>query len=820
MDEDRGRARDAEAGERRRGARAGGRRSGLPPWDRCRHCATPCDGEFCCDGCEQVHELLREGDLVRYYELREGPGQPAVDAIRPLADDAWLDVESARIAGTVDEPGDASLTLVALDVEGLHCTACVWLIEELFRRTGSAGRSDLNPALGTLDLLVERTFDLRAFAAQLARLGYKLGPRRKKAARASDALVLRMGVCVAIAMNSMLFAIARYAGLRSGAVEVLFRWLELGLAIAAFAVGGVVFVRAAAKGLRARVLHMDLPIAIGLVLGYAGSIASFLFADGSATYFDTLVVFTTLMLVGRYLRERVLEKNRAELLEDAGVDGLLVRRLDASGAGRVEIVGVRDVAVGDVLLVAPLDVLPLAGKLVDGAASMAFDWITGESEPRAFRAGDLVEAGAANHGRSAVRFEATETFATSRLLDLLRVPRAKERYGETESRFEARLARVWAAFVLVAAAGGFGAHLVAGASAMGALSVAVAILVVTCPCAFGIASPIAHELVLAGLRRRGMLIRSASFLERATRVRRVVFDKTGTLTTGNLALADANAVVRLDPADQRALYELAARSAHPKAAAILAAIPEEAQRLRPVAPGATATVEEIEGRGVVGTIDGHVYRLGSPAWLGAPAGCDVALDKDGALVATFTTTETLRTDAAREVRELADDGIASWIATGDAEDRAMDVARKCGVETQSVRAELSPEGKAALLEELDRDDTLMIGDGMNDGLAIRAAWCSGTLAVGRTFLAARSDFFLLSPGLGPVRAGLAAARTLRRTLRGNLVWAFTYNAIALGLSFAGWMSPLLAAVLMPASSIVSIALVLRALGRRGSPWKS
>lgn len=787
---------------------------------RCRHCATPCDDEFCCEGCAQVHALLREGDLARYYDLRQGPGQPAVDATRPLVDDAWLDVESARIAAASGGSGAPPLTLVSVDVEGLHCTACVWLIEELFRRSGSGGRADLNPALGTLDLLVEPTFDLRAFASQLARLGYKIGPRRKTAPRASDGLVLRMGVCVAIAMNSMLFAIARYAGLRSGAVETLFRWLELGLALAAFAIGGAVFVRSAVKGLRARVLHMDLPIAIGLVLGYAGSITSFLFADGSATYFDTLVVFTTLMLVGRYLRERVLEKNRAELLEDAGVEGLLVRRLDRTGAGRVEIVGVRDVEVGDVLLVAPLDVLPLAGRLVDASASMAFDWITGESEPRAFRVGDAVEAGAANHGRSAVRFEATETFATSRLMDLLRVPRAKERYGETESRFEDRLARIWAGFVLVAATAGFGAHFAAGASAMGALSVAVAILVVTCPCAFGIASPIAHELVLAGLRKRGMLIRSASFLERATRVRRVVFDKTGTLTTGTLTLADDRAVAALEPADQRALYELAARSAHPKSAAILAAIPKEAQRLRPLACGAEASVEELEGRGVVGAFDGHTYRLGNPTWLGADAACDVAFDRDGELLASFTTTESLRADAAREVRELAADGVEAWIATGDNAERASSVARKCGVAAQNVRASLSPEEKATLVRELDAHDTLMIGDGMNDGLAIRAAWCSGTLAVGRTFLAARSDFFLLSAGLGPVRASLVAARALRRTLRGNLVWAFAYNVIALGLSFAGWMSPLLAAVLMPFSSIVSIALVLRALGRRGSPWKS
>ena len=304
------------------GAGAASARTARAVETSCRHCGNrSIRGEFCCDGCAAVHALLHAEGLDRYYDLRGSQGVPALSAAKPLSDDAWLDVEVERLAASSD------LTCVALDVEGMHCTACVWLLEELFRRTESEGRIDVNAALGTVDLLVEPAFPLRTFAEHVGHLGYKLGPRRRAARRSSDSLVLRMGVCVAIAMNAMLFAISRYAGLDEGPIEHLFRWLELGLALAAFGVGGIVFVRAAVRGLRARVLHLDLPIAVGLVLGYAGSIASFLRGNGSATYFDTLVVFTTLMLVGRFLRERVLEKNRAALLEDAGIDGLLVRRV-------------------------------------------------------------------------------------------------------------------------------------------------------------------------------------------------------------------------------------------------------------------------------------------------------------------------------------------------------------------------------------------------------------------------------------------------------------------------------------------------------------
>jgi Cu2+-exporting ATPase len=312
-----------------------------------------------------------------------------------------------------------------------------------------------------------------------------------------------------------------------------------------------------------------------------------------------------------------------------------------------------------------------------------------------------------------------------------------------------------------------------------------------------------------------MLIRSSTFLERATRIRRVVLDKTGTLTTGALTVADEASVRALCGEDARALYDLAVRSSHPKASAVLAAFAEETQNLR-----ADANVEEVVGKGLTGSFDGHTYRLGSPAWLGLGAPCDLAFSRDGQMIATFTTVEDVREDAPDEVRALIADGIECAIATGDERGRALAVAEECGIDERRVWSELSPAGKAELLRRIDREDTLMIGDGMNDALALRTAWCSGTLSTARTFLAARSDFFLLAPGLGPIRAGLVAARALRRAVRRNLMWATAYNAIALGLSFGGLMSPLLAAILMPLSSLVSIGLVLWALARKGLPWKS
>ena len=349
-----------------------------------------------------------------------------------------------------------------------------------------------------------------------------------------------------------------------------------------------------------------------------------------------------------------------------------------------------------------------------------------------------------------------------------------------------------------------------------AIGVAVGVLVVTCPCAFGIATPIANELILAGLRRRGLLVRSASFLERARAIRTVVFDKTGTLTTGALKLADERAVTTLDTATSQVLFNLAARSSHPKAAAVRAAIPLEAQRF-----DATLTVEEHRGQGLSLDHLGHIYRLGAPAWAvhGGATG-DIAFSVDGASAFAVETLEEIRPEAQADIEWLTGHGYSVWMLTGDRADRAAELAKRVGIAKERVLAERTPEQKATFIQSIDRGDTLMIGDGLNDSLAVRTATCSGTPGAGRTFLAARTDFYLLGAGLAAVRSALAGSKALRASLRRNLAFAALYNIGAVGLAWAGLMTPLLCAVLMPLSSLTSIGLVLHSLGRKDAPWKS
>jgi Cu2+-exporting ATPase len=353
--------------------------------------------------------------------------------------------------------------------------------------------------------------------------------------------------------------------------------------------------------------------------------------------------------------------------------------------------------------------------------------------------------------------------------------------------------------------------------------VAVGLLVVTCPCAFGIATPLGQELVLAELRRRGLLVRTAGFLERAADVTKVIFDKTGTLTTGSLRI-DRAALADLSRERLHVLYQLAARSSHPKSAAVAAAIPHELQTLDP-----SIEVAEIAGSGVQAEIGGTTYRLGSPRFAGLSPGAtatptapseDLAFSADGAPLATLHSAEVLRPDAKDEVLALGRDGLEVWMLTGDDGARALALAGAAGIDRRRVVAERTPAGKAAFLEAHDRGDALFLGDGINDAPAAAVATCSGTPSAGRTFLAARSDFYLLGEGLAGVRLALRGARALRARTRKNLRLAVLYNAIAIGLCLGGLMSPLAAALLMPVSSVLAVTLTVRELSRKDAPWKS
>lgn len=762
---------------------------------------------FCCGGCRSVYELLNGAGLLQYYALRDSAITPPT-AAGSLArrDRNWIEPLSERIAR-------ASAPIeVTIKLQGLRCAACVWLIQELFARAPGAHRVVVNSGRGSASLCVDSRFALAEFVNELEAFGYLAG--EDDASPASDeGLLLRTGVCLALGMNAMVFAITIYLGLREGPLYSVLHSLNFACATLAVLIGAPVFMRSAWQALKRGILHLDLPIAVGIALSYAAALWSFASGRASSAYYDSLATFIALMLLGRWLKERIVLANQKQLLADDGIERIRVRRIES---GAVQLRAAVEVRAGDELLVPPGDLVPVAAVLLNQAAACSLDWITGESEPVSFAQGSELPAGAFNAEASALRVRAASDFGASALVELLGRRRARE-LPATKRGNTFTLAYVIG--VLLAAAGAFVAWWVWSGELARAVEIATAICVVTCPCAIGIATPLAEDLVLAGLRRAGLFVRSASFLDRALSIRRIVFDKTGTLTTGRLHLETPAVLSQLSTEERDVLYTLANCSVHPKSAAVVRALGGLSSKLV-----MSAQPHEVTGQGVECATPNGLYRLGRAAWaLGVVPGelqSDLVLARDGALVCALHTAETPRSDAAQEVAALQRDGFELWILSGDAPARVRTMARELGVADHAAIGGCTPRGKADWIASHDRADLLMIGDGINDSLAVERAFASGTPAIDRAFMPWRSDFYFVTAGLAPIRLALRASRRLAQVIRHNRLFAVLYNVGVVGLAACGLMRPWLAAVLMPASSLVVLSATSWSLSARSRLWKS
>ncbi len=775
-------------------------------------------GPFCCRGCETVYHLIHGADLARYYELQPDRQAPAV---APRASSsAWLD----RLLDELHLSEATEPFRLSLDIQGVHCAACIWLLEELFRREAGGLDLRINPTLGKVDLAWDPVRgDLRRYVQEVERFGYRLGPSRKVPARRSRSLLLRMAISIALALNVMMFSISYYFGLapEDGRIFELFGVLNLVLATVAVVIGGQVFFRGVLAGLRRRVAHLDLPISVGIVLTYAGSLFAYATQGPRAAYFDTLTIFIALMLVGRWAQERVLERNRNALLDEAGVDGLSAKRQTEHG---IETIAASAIAAGDELWVAPGDLVPVEGILLRRHARVTLDWISGESDEVSHEPGDKIPAGAFNAGRGGFTLAAIEPFGDSRLHDLLR---SQASAGSAfQPRWWTRVATAYVAAVLLLAVAGF--LLWQGAGLRPALEVTVAILVVTCPCALGLASPLALEMVHHALRRRGVFVRSADFMDRALLVRRVLLDKTGTLTLGHLVLRPESRkrLWQLGAVQRQALWNMVVRSNHPVSSALAVALGAD----RPAKPGMALDLEgesvrEIPGAGLEWRHDGVLYRLGRASYA-ADSDDDAEVDAatlftaDGRVIAGFYFDEAFKPDAAGELAALRAAGFALHLLSGDSPARVAAAAAALGVPPERARGALDPDAKAAAVAQLDERDTLMVGDGINDSLAFEAALCTATPAIDRPVLPGKADFYFSGDGIAALRRALVGARRLRRVVRDNLILAALYNLSAVGLCLAGIVTPLIAAVLMPLSSVGIVGLTAWRLSGRRLAWMS
>ncbi len=700
-----------------------------------------------------------------------------------------------------------------LMVDGLHCGGCVRRIERALAAEEGVESARVNL---TTRRLVVSWHGAAAMASRLVeavtREGYRATPYDPRRLAAGDAeaerrLLRALAVAGFAAGNVMLLSISVWAGeayAMGAATRALMHWFSALIALPAIAYAGRPFFTSALGALRNRRTNMDVPISLGILLAAGMSLFETI-RGGPHAYFDSAVALLFFLLIGRYLdlRARGQARSAAARLLALGAEAVTVLTAD----GRRRVLPAASVAPGMTVLVAAGERIGIDGRVQAGRSEIDTSLITGESLPRAVGVGDPVFAGTINLS-APLRLETTAVGEDTLLAEIVRLMELAEQRRAQYVVLADRIARLYAPAVHGLALATFlGWTLIGGLAWQTALLYAVAVLIITCPCALGLAVPAVQVIASGRLLRQGVLLKSATALERLAEVDTVVLDKTGTLTAGQPALD------RRRPLDQAALEvaaSLAGASRHPLARALCRAAPAV-----PVADG----VEETPGQGLVWRDGcGREVRLGSRGWCGVAAPEDAAggpelwLTRPGARPVRFGFSDPLRRDAAEVVAALERRGLAVELLSGDRPPVVAATARALGIETW--QAACTPAAKSAHLERLASGGrkVLMVGDGLNDAPALAGAYVSASPASAVDITQTAADAVFQGELLAPVAATLEVARRARRLIRQNLALALAYNALAVPLAMLGLATPLVAAVCMSGSSLLVVGNALR-LGR-------
>lgn len=761
---------------------------------------------MCCQGCKAAAEWIDQLGLGDYYRLRSEPA--LTPAQTPARHDAWARPELARHAQR--ELGDGQVETCVL-IEGVRCSACVWLIERGLSGDAGIARVQVNAAARRARLVFDpaRT-DLPRILERLERIGYRALPLDAAALddarkRESRAALKRLVVAGFGAMQAMMYASAIYLGAFAAMDETtrdFFRWLGLLVATPVVFYSARPFFAGARRNLAARRLGVDVPVALAIGLIYLASVVE-AFRGGVEVYFDSVSMFVFFLLIGRYLEMRA--RHRASDLGDAlaRMTPLFADRIRSDGS--LERVGASELVPGDRVHVAEGASVPADGILASARCRVDEALLSGESEPITRRRGEELVAGSLLvEGPAELRVERVggETILAGILALVTRAASERPRLAEVGERAAARfVARILVLAVLTA----IGWSLVDPSRAFSAV---LAVLVVSCPCAFALAVPAALTRAMAVLARRGVLVTRADAIEQLAGMDHAVFDKTGTLTEAELGLEQVQPLGALSGSEalQRAAA-LARGSRHPASRAIAEAAADHA-----IPPA--DEVRAIAGGGMEGVVDGCRLRLGHAAFALETADFDPALDDavvlaaDGTPLAAFRLSERLRPGARGALAALREDGVEVEIASGDARAKVAAVAAAVGVDTWHAR--MAPADKLARLQSLRGEGKRVaaIGDGINDAPVLAGADVAISLASGAELAQASSDVILAGERLGALAEARQLSREAMRILRQNQRWALGYNLSVVPLGALGFIPPWLAAIGM---SLSSLGVVLNAL---------
>ena len=814
---------------------------------------------FCCTGCKSVCEAIHAAGLEGFYQ-RTPEGELLGPPPELPKDLALYDIDEVQ-EEFVDSLGE--VREINLLVEGIHCAACVWLIENSLKAMPGVAEARVNLTGRRLRLRWDNgRLKLSQVLRRLGEIGYVAMPFDPEVAegslqRANRRLLYRMAVAAFGMMNLMWISIALYAGADEGEFRGLFHWIGCAIATPVLLYSGWPFYKGAVLGVRARSLTMDLPIAIGVTITYLYSL--YVTVTGTQVgdvYWDTVVNFLFVILVGRFLES--ISKRQAVASTQRLLD-LQPKVATVLRQGEEVVLPMRAVKGGETVLVRPGEKVPVDGLVLEGESQVDESMLTGESRPVLKAQGERVAAGTLNGpGVLQVRVEGLlRDTALGRIIALV------EQAQASKAPIQCTADRIVPWFVAATLSLGLVTFLFwVGTDLEVALMAATAVLIITCPCAFGMATPMAIAVASGLGARHGILVKTGAVLESLSSINHFVFDKTGTLTEGRPAVTaiategglwpgGANSAPgvggseRLDSRDREelegtqqllapqadalpgemsgylaSLAALERFSEHPIARAVLNLCQERDIAYRHLE---VAEVRTQPGQGIRGQVAGRLVVAGTADWLrsqgmavdlpslvaaanafSAGGATPIHLASEGRLVLILAIQDRLRPDAADTVAGLKAQGIRVTLLTGDRQEVAERIAQALG--GVEVIAEVLPEDKDRVIADLQAQGqrVAMVGDGVNDAPALVRADVGIAMGSGTDVSIASADIVLMKAELAKVPQAAALSRRTLRTIRQNIGISIVYNLIMVPMAMAALVTPLVAAVSMPLSSLAVI----------------